>query len=247
MATSDITTVTFGDPDTFEYRVYFQKGSQQISAFHDVPLKTEDCYNFICEIPKGTNAKLEISKEDEYNPIKQDIKKGKLRYISYGNYPFHYGAFPQTWEDPNHVFPGLGYPGDNDPLDVCEIGSGEFVTGQIVPVKVLGCLAMIDDDETDWKVITISSQDPLFDAINDIDDVDKHMPGKLDQIREWFRLYKTSEGKPPNKFGMDEQYQDRKYAEALIEDTNKLWKNLVAGKVDPKGVNTKRGDAPSAN
>ena len=33
-----------------------------------------------------------------------------------------------------------------------EIGLRQVQTGEIRPVKVLGVLAMIDDDETDWKV-----------------------------------------------------------------------------------------------
>jgi len=28
----------------------------------------------------------------------------------------------QTWEDPHHVDPHTGQKGDNDPIDVCEIG-----------------------------------------------------------------------------------------------------------------------------
>ena len=34
-----------------------------------------------------------------------------------------------------------------------EIGLRQVQTGEIRPVKVLGVLAMIDDDETDWKVV----------------------------------------------------------------------------------------------
>jgi inorganic pyrophosphatase len=32
-------------------------------------------------------------------------------------------------------------------------------------VKVLGCLAMIDDGETDWKVFCIRVDDPLVGAV----------------------------------------------------------------------------------
>ena len=39
----------------------------------------------------------------KYNPIIQDIKDGKLRYYQYGDMLFNYGAFPQTWEDPNII------------------------------------------------------------------------------------------------------------------------------------------------
>jgi hypothetical protein len=54
----------------------------------------------IVEVPRWTNAKMEISKEESFNPIKQDIKKGKLRYVRncfpHHGYIWNYGAFPQA-------------------------------------------------------------------------------------------------------------------------------------------------------
>ena len=54
-------------------------------------------------------------------------------------------------------------------------------------VKVLGTLAMIDDGETDWKMIVIDVDDPLAAELNNLDDVEKAMPGFLANTREWFR------------------------------------------------------------
>ena len=80
---------------------------------------------------------------------------------------YHYsGAFPQTWEDPSHISHDTGCRGDNDPLDVIEIGLRQREVGSITPVKVLGVFAMIDAGETDWKVLVISMDDPLSDLIN---------------------------------------------------------------------------------
>jgi inorganic pyrophosphatase len=42
--------------------------------------------------------------------------------------------------------------GDNDPVDVVEIGSRALEQGGVYPVKPLGVYAMIDDGELDWKV-----------------------------------------------------------------------------------------------
>jgi hypothetical protein len=54
----------------------------------------------IVEIPRWTNAKLEISKDEEFNPIKQDVKKGKLRFVRncfpHHGYIWNYGALPQV-------------------------------------------------------------------------------------------------------------------------------------------------------
>lgn len=38
------------------------------------------------------------------------------------SYPFLYGSIPQTWESPNFDHEFTGYPGDNDPVDVIDIG-----------------------------------------------------------------------------------------------------------------------------
>lgn len=37
-------------------------------------------FNFVVEIPKDTRAKMEVATDEPYTPIKQDTKKGKLRY-----------------------------------------------------------------------------------------------------------------------------------------------------------------------
>lgn len=103
----------------------------------------------VVEIPRWSNAKMEISKNQKLNPIKQDMKKGKLRYVDncypFKGYIWNYGAIPQTWEDPNHIDADTKCKGDNDPLDVCEIGEKIFPRGSVVPVKPLGILAMIDE------------------------------------------------------------------------------------------------------
>lgn len=40
------------------------------------------------------------------------------------------------------------------------------VTGQVIHVKVLGILALIDEGETDWKVIAINIEDPDASSLN---------------------------------------------------------------------------------
>lgn len=57
---------------------------------------------------------------------------------------------PKTWEDPSHVDPNTHAKGDNDPLDVCEIGSAVGKRGEIKRVKVLGTIALIDEGK--WEL-----------------------------------------------------------------------------------------------
>merc|ERR1712046_189719 len=94
-------------------------------------------------------------------------------------------------------------------------------------VKVLGILAMVDDGETDWKVIVIDINDPLADKMSNMDDVDREMPGFKEATREWFRIYKMPDGKPENVFGFDGAYKDPEFATKVIEETHEFWLKLV--------------------
>ena len=47
----------------------------------------------------------------------------------------NYGCLPQTWEDPNILHPVVNCKGDNDPVDVVEIGSKALPTGAVVKVN----------------------------------------------------------------------------------------------------------------
>ena len=49
---------------------------------------------------------MEVATKEARNPIKQDIKKGNLRFYPY-NINWNYGLLPQTWEDPSHEHPEL--------------------------------------------------------------------------------------------------------------------------------------------
>jgi len=218
-----------GKTETLEYRLFFYHEGKIISPFHDIQLwadKNNHIANMVVEIPKGTQPKLEISRDIPLNPIKQDVKNGKLRNVAL-KYPFNYGAFPQTWENPAFVHPDTKSKGDNDPVDVVDLSSSVTPTGTIKKIKVLGTYAMIDEGETDWKVVGIDLEDPLANKLNDVDDIEKHLPGKLKEVFEFLRDYKIPDGKPPNHFAFEGALKDKKFALEVIEETHKEWKALV--------------------
>jgi len=93
---------------------------------------------------------------------------------------------------------------------------------------------MIDEGEADWKVVTIDAEDKWAPFLNDIDDVETHLPGTLNAIREWFRTYKIPDGKPPNKFGLNERFMNKTYALGVIKECNHAWKELITGEKDRK-------------
>ncbi|KAL4640474.1 inorganic pyrophosphatase 2, mitochondrial isoform X1 [Arapaima gigas] len=239
-----------GCRNSADYRIYFKtQDGKYISPFHDIPLfaaeqqddvplskkikwnESEVLFNMVVEVPRWSNAKMEIATKEPLNPIKQDVKKGKLRYVAsvfpHKGYIWNYGALPQTWEDPNHVDKDTKCCGDNDPIDVCDIGSEVCYSGKVIQVKVLGVLAMIDEGETDWKIIAINAEDPDAPALNSIEDVRRNRPGYLEATLDWFRKYKVPDGKPQNQFAFDGQFKDKDFAVEVIKATHEHWRVLV--------------------
>ena len=52
-------------------------------------------------------------------------------------------------------------------------------------------MALLDEGETDWKLIAIDINDPLAPKLNDIEDVERHLPGLLRATNEFWRIYKV--------------------------------------------------------
>jgi len=231
---SNFTIVERGCPNSLDYRIYYRNDSDYISPFHDIPLHVGNAsskvFNMVVEIPRWTNAKMEIATKEPLNPIKQDVKKGQLRYVAnvfpHHGYIWNYGALPQTWENPNSVDPATGCKGDNDPIDVCEIGSKVHKRGAVVQVKVLGVFALIDEGETDWKVLAIDVTDPDADKLNDIEDIERLKPGFLKATVEWFKIYKIPDGKPENKFAFNGEPKNAEFALKTIKETHEFWVQL---------------------
>ncbi|KAI4543113.1 hypothetical protein MG293_007239 [Ovis ammon polii] len=249
-----------GQPHSPDYRLFFKNvAGHYISPFHDIPLKVdseeengiptkrarndeyENVFNMVVEVPRWTNAKMEIATKEPLNPIKQDVKDGKLRYVAnifpHKGYIWNYGALPQTWEDPHRKDKSTDCCGDNDPIDVCEIGSKVLSRGEVVHVKILGVLALIDQGETDWKLIAINVNDPEASKFHDIEDVKKYKPGYLEATLNWFRFYKIPEGKPENQFAFNGEFKNKAFALEVIKSTHECWKALLMDKCDGGAIN----------
>jgi inorganic pyrophosphatase len=53
-----------------------------------------------------------------------------------------------------------------------------FFRGSVIKVKLLGAVALIDEGETDWKVLAIDIDDPLAAEIDDVAGLEAKMPGQ---------------------------------------------------------------------
>ncbi|KAJ1806597.1 V-ATPase V0 sector subunit c'' [Coemansia sp. RSA 2599] len=227
-----------GPTGTAKHRMYFNHLGSPISPWHDIPLVADSSaglYNMVCEIPRWSNAKLEIDTKAPFNPIKQDVKKGRPRFVAnvfpYKGYIWNYGALPQTFEDPGHRDADTGCIGDSDPLDVIEVGQEVCAQGSVHRVKVLGLVALIDGGETDWKIFALRADDPLAQKVADIGDLQTHMPGLVEATVDWFTKYKVPDGKPLNKWAFDGKPRDAAYAHTVIASTHEAWKRLVRSAV----------------
>ncbi|XP_016304153.1 inorganic pyrophosphatase-like [Sinocyclocheilus anshuiensis] len=182
-----------------------------ISPFHDIPIYADEAGNIfhaVVEVPRWTNAKMEIATKEPLSPLKQDVKKGNLRYISnvfpHTGYIWNYGAIPQQ---------------SCLPLELQEFQRSVSVfftclhqvcsRGEVLRVKVLGTPALIDEGETDWNVIVINVEDPEAEDFNDIEDVCRLKPGFLQATLDWFRMYKVPDGKPENQFAFNGEFKNR--------------------------------------
>lgn len=214
---------TFGRTD---FRI---KHKDYESFWHDIPLRpsgeADEIINLIVEIPMYVTAKMEVNKENSGNPIMQDTNKdGSPRYYTYGTPFFNYGLIPQTWEDPSLKSP-QGNGGDNDPLDVMEVGAGPLQMGSVNPCRVLGALELIDEGETDHKIICISLADKDASQINSMEDLDRVKPGHTAKLVDWLKRYKTSDGKGENELAQDTPTTISE-AVGIVKETHERWRAL---------------------
>jgi len=219
-----------GDPTTPYY--FTDDAARPVSCWHRIPLAPPNAepgvYNMVCEIPRGTRAKYEIATHVKYNPIVQDVTRGGApRYYAFPSLS-NYGALPQTYEDPGVRDPRTQLAGDGDPLDVCEIGlrTTAEATGNVYAVRVLGALAMVDDGETDWKLLAVRTDDPLAALVSDVATAPASVRRLMDDIRTWFRTYKVPEGKGENTFALGGEWQGRDVAMEVVAECHAQWRAL---------------------
>uniref|UniRef100_A0A914Q135 inorganic diphosphatase n=1 Tax=Panagrolaimus davidi TaxID=227884 RepID=A0A914Q135_9BILA len=215
-----------GDAGTKGFRGYFKRTKGfWLSPWHDIPLfadESKKLYNINrLEIPRPKQV-FKLSTIEEINPLKQ---VAKLNH----DCPFNYGALPQTWDDPEHI----SRRGDNEPIDVIEIGR-DLIRGSVVPVKILGILDLLDEDKTDWKLLAIAESDPLFHKFNRINDVEDHLPGLLQRVKDFLKIIHPR----LNETAFDGEFKDAEYANEIIADTHQSWRTLITRNPPPNGLKT---------
>lgn len=108
-----------------------------------------------------------------------------------------------------------------------EIGTGPLPMGSVVSVKVLGSLELIDEGETDHKIIAIRSDDPDYYRIHDMASLEYVKPGIVEDLIDWLKMYKTSDGKGVNSLAQDFPTSVSEAVE-IIEECHGRWQSLKA-------------------
>jgi inorganic pyrophosphatase len=241
-----------GARNTLEWRVWLEQNGNPISWWHDIPLYpfegNSSIINYYIEIPRWTDGKVETKRSEPLNPIFHDDKNEKPRFVAsvwpHKSYPFHYGSIPQTWEDSTVKHNFTGYVGDNDPMDIFDVSSLPGTIGSVRQAKILGGLAMIDDETTDWKVIVIDINDPLAALVDSVEDLDMYRPGLAKAFHDWFIYYKVLRTGALN-FIVEEKYQNSTFMGSKIEESHHFWEKLLKGETKKNKIALNQTSHPS--
>ena len=144
-----------------------------MNLLHDIPAGTADEMNVIIEIPKFSKNKYEIDKETGIIALDRVMHSAQ-------DYPFDYGFVPQTLFD------------DGDALDVVLLTTYPLAPGILVKARPVAIMEMIDGGERDDKVIAVPVDDPRFDEVRDIGDLNKHF---IKETSHFFETYKKVQNK----------------------------------------------------
>lgn len=168
-----------------------------MNLWHEIDPGTKESINVIVEINKGSKNKYEIDKKTGL------IALDRAAHTSQ-DFPFDYGFVPQTlWHD-------------NDPVDVILLTTFPLLPGVLVRARPIAIMNMIDGGEGDDKVIAVPVDDPRWDNVNDLGDINKHT---LKEMEHFYSTYK----KLQNKVVEIKGFKGKADAEAAFEEGKKLY------------------------
>ncbi len=167
--------------------------------FVNIGKKSPSTVTAIIEIPRGSKNKYEIDKQSGLLFLDRVMSSPVF-------YPINYGFIPQTYCD------------DGDALDIMVINQDPAYPLSMMNAKVIGAMKMIDGGESDDKILAVHADDPQFKHINDISEVN---PQLLNEIAQFFKIYKLLDNKKVEVNGWVGKNEAEKIVLESIELYNK--------------------------
>lgn len=78
----------------------------------------------------------------------------------------------------------------------------------------------------DWKILSISLDDPKVREIHTVEDIHKHKTGALESITNFYKNYKTKDGKEKNIIAYNGKIHEKDFALDIISKTHEEWKKI---------------------
>lgn len=168
-----------------------------MNLLHDIGPGTADEMNVIIEIPRFSKNKYEIDKETGLIALDRVMHTAQ-------DYPFDYGFVPQTLFD------------DGDALDVVLITTHPLLPGILLKARPVAIMEMTDDGDRDDKIVAVPVEDPRFDEINDLADLNKHF---VKEMSHFFETYKKVQDKEVSVG----KWHGAKEAKEVFEKSRKMY------------------------
>ncbi|GMU80208.1 MAG: inorganic diphosphatase [Phycisphaerales bacterium] len=182
-----------------------------VHPWHDVTpaisgLELPANFKAVIEIPKGSRNKYELDKGSGMLKLDRVLQSAV-------HYPANYGFIPQT----------LGE--DDDPLDVLVYCTEEIPPLCICNARAVGLMCMLDQGQSDHKIIAVLAEDPIYSEFNTAADFPKHI---FKMLKRFFEDYKQLEGKEVAV----EQIQPPEKAYPIIDAAlSRYWRERQTGRM----------------
>lgn len=132
--------------------------------------------------PELVNVIVEIQKGGGRNKYEFDKNTGRLTLDrvngTTATCPTDYGYIPGTLCD------------DGDPLDALLLIDEPVVHGVVVPARPIGVLYMVDENESDEKLICVPANDITKDHLHELSDLSDHGENLKKVVQQFYTHYK---------------------------------------------------------
>src|SRR3989344_4968347 len=145
-----------------------------MNLWHDIDPGSADAMNVIVEIPRGSNNKYEIDKESGLIALDRVLHSAQT-------FPFDYGFVPKTLWD------------DGDALDVIVLTTNPLFPGLMVKCRPVTIMNMTDSGDEDSKIIAVPTDDPRWNDVLDLADINKHTIKEIEHFYSTYKLLQKKE------------------------------------------------------